>query len=299
MSQNPQKPLRKIFSTIPDEYKKLLAQDAAAEKEASNKEVTESDPENSADDEIDMNEGDIDAETYDDDDDSDDNYEDEWQILLDIDEEAQDNLLSFARQVLPDTQEISKTLDNIDYIDFDAVAAAMIVQEEFRDRLSIEEVDRMTAAALLAASHDMDSVAEILDPQTVELADVVRQNLNRRDNGEDLFGFIESSDPAQRVFFAFHIAEVVNIAIDMEMDEDLVPGDDELGYIADMLADMAEAAQIDPHLLERAVKNFNDLSEKAGQGIRIRLDEDNLISVLEAYKPPPAPTKKPQGPKKF
>ena len=230
----------------------------------------------------------------------DDADEDDSAFWGEDDDMEDDPLYNIANQLLPDRPEINVTINSIDHFDTTCLVAAGVIEEEMRDHMKDEQVDHLTAAALLVGAQNFDDVAPELSHKTVSLVDAFMAAV---ENGTPSPGYFKSLDmQTQRLMVAMMTADLEMLHKGMRDGSVIAPPDYELEMVGSFLADASHSAADKPtpadvRLMKRAARVFNDVSHALPLEVKLAAKPDGYELVEKNAAPqeikPKAP--KPKG----
>lgn len=229
----------------------------------------------------------------------------------DDDPRLDDPLFRIAARLLPERPEILNTLDVISNVDLDSLIAAGIIEEELRGHLPDKQVDRLTAAALLAGAENAYEVIEEVSKKTAEL--MVDFNMVAAAENLPADEFSRLAPDIQRLILAFNAADMEELSKGLRNGTAFVPDEDALAGLADFLAkttqnrSAANSTEGDDRLMKRAARAFNEVSDQLPLEIELRPSGEKGLAVYNKnaidapevgrIKRPNTPRNQPKPPK--
>jgi hypothetical protein len=201
----------------------------------------------------------------------------------DEDPRADDPLFRIAERILPDRPDITNTLDVISNVDIDSLIAAGIIEEEMRGHMPDKQVDRLTAASLLAGA---DNAYDVLEEVPKKIADLmVDFNLASFDQHMEPKEFALLSMDVQRLVIAFNAADLEELSKGLRNQNTFAPDDDTLAETAAFLAAASKNRHEKPtegdiRLIRRAATAFNEVSQTLSLDIQMNMTADNALVVV-------------------
>lgn len=220
--------------------------------------------------------------------------EDAWYRAQE-EEAAQERTFAAAESFLPRRRAIRHALEEISNLKMHAVIAAGLIEEHYRGRLPDAEVDVMSIAALTLEAENFDDIFDELPSDAVGIVDELRRAQDEPDDEARLNHLAGMEDISKTVFMAFAAADLQMTLHEMEEEEDPGPSKDDHDMLAEAISAAAEG--VDRSLLRRTANLFNDVAAETGNPARLKVTNDNKITVqpfpdIIARKIP-----KPEGPK--
>ncbi|MFN7113916.1 MAG: hypothetical protein ACK4PK_06100 [Alphaproteobacteria bacterium] len=200
----------------------------------------------------------------------------------DYDPRMDDPLFRIAARILPERPEIVNTLDVISNIDVDSLIAAGIIEEEMRGHLPDKQVDRLTAASLLAGAENAYDVLGEVSKKTGEL--MVDFNMVSTAENPSPKEFAQYSMDIQRLVIAFNAADLEELSKGLRSQNVFAPDEETLAETAAFLVAASQnhreqPTQGDIRLMQRAARAFNEVSQILPLDIEMRLTGDSGLAV--------------------
>lgn len=182
----------------------------------------------------------------------------------DYDPRLDDPMFRIAQRILPERPEILHTLGVISNVDFDSLVAAGIIEEEMRGHAPDKNVDRLTAAALLAGADNAYDVIEDVSKKTADL--MVDFNMASAVGNPETPEFARLSMDIQRLIIAFTAADFEELSKGIRGGTVIPPEPDEMYSAAAFLVDASRNRSDKPtkgdiQLVNRAARALNEVCE--------------------------------------
>jgi hypothetical protein len=200
----------------------------------------------------------------------------------DYDPRMDDPLFRIAARILPERPEIMNTLDVISNVDVDSLIAAGIIEEEMRGHLPDKQVDRLTAASLLAGAENAYDVLGEVSKKTGEL--MVDFNMVSTADNPSPQEFAQYSMDIQRLVIAFNAADLEELSKGLRSQNMFAPDEEALAETAAFLVAASQnrseqPTQGDIRLMQRAARAFNEVSQILPLDIEMRMTGDSGLAV--------------------
>lgn len=202
------------------------------------------------------------------------------------DEIPQNVLYDLAEKALPKTPEIRKVLDYGSNLDFYSLLTAISLQEQFRGKLPSQKLDRLSAAALLTGTGNIDDIYSLFHRDTTAMTDEFLTMLMQEDREDRLQEISEFSEDTRRIFFCGILADLA--LSERRIREGLQPGypEEDLAGLAHLVSMTSKACKVEAHLLESTVRAFNGVSETQGAPLKLVMSPDGSADIVEKKDPP-------------
>jgi hypothetical protein len=175
-------------------------------------------------------------------------------------------------------------LSHASNVTLDSLSVAFVIEEEMRNDLPKETVDRLVCAALLTETDNVDDFAADVDPDTALLILDLRETIN--DLTPELFG--AASTDVQRIAVAGLCSELELIDKTIDADRILPCRVEELVSIGTFICAASEEMRANlmvahERLLGRSAKLFNSICEKTDIPLQLA-ESDHVYGLFEVYQ---------------
>ncbi len=217
-----------------------------------------------------------------------------------LEEEAeQERIVEAAMGILPKRKEIRKAIEEASDLDMIRVIAAGLIEGHYRGRLDPEDVDSMSAAALLVDAENFDDIFESFEPMTAGIVDEIRMAEDIEDPDQYYHTLAQMEPESKRVFIALQLAELEAAQEDLKEGRD-GPYPDDHEEMAEKIAAASEG--VDKGMVRRAVNLFNEVSRGSGYTVNLSIDKDGNVQSqpfpdIPVRKEPKDPSAKGSAPK--
>ncbi|HYD17615.1 MAG TPA: hypothetical protein VEF76_03955, partial [Patescibacteria group bacterium] len=195
----------------------------------------------------------------------------EWSLEF---EAEQERIIDAAKYLLPKHDEILRALEEASDLNMQGVIAAGLLENHYRDRIEDEDVDSMSAAALLVDADNFDDIAGNFAPMTAGIAGEIRDAENADDMEDYLIALAQMEPESKRVFIALQVADLEAAQEDLKEGRDGPDAEDH-----EEMAEMISAASdgVEKGLVRRAVSLFNEVSRGSGFLTNLGYDEKGMV----------------------
>lgn len=198
----------------------------------------------------------------------------------------QNVIYDLAEKSLPKTPEIKKVLDYGSGLDFGSLLTAISLQEQFKGKLPMQKLDRLSAAALLVGTENIDDIYDLFKPETAAMADEFMSMLLQDDSAEKIRDVHAFSPDTRRIFFCSILADLALSSRKIADGEQAHYAESDLADLADIVSQASKNCTIDGHLLANTVKAYNGVSEIHGFATRLSLNVDGSADIIRKKDPP-------------
>lgn len=199
----------------------------------------------------------------------------------------QELLENLALHGLPRTPEICKALQYLPGLDFISLLTAISVQEQYRSRLPEDQLDRLSAAALLVGEGNVEHLFDFFDPRTVDIANEFLDMFPHENRGERMNELLGMSLDARRIFFCGVIADMRAAANGIGDGTVQAPRERDMDGLARTISRVSQVRGVDRHVLENTVDAFNEIATTQGYKIKLTL-APAPDGTIEIRRDPPA-----------